>query len=125
MPVTFLLKRGGGKTPFLQRLVRFAPQMARLSFVLLLVLAAVLKIAQLHDAAAPLDSIAAAFVTWEIALAVWLASGSNLPLATIAGRATFGVFAGVALMRRNRPVDGAGVILVALASTAFGILALR
>ena len=34
-------------------------------------------------------------------------------------------FAGVALMRRNRPVDGAGVIVVAVAATAFGIFALR
>ena len=35
------------------------------------------------------------------------------------------LFAGVALVRRNRPLDGTGVIVVALACTAFGIFALR
>ena len=42
-----------------------------------------------------------------------------VPLALIGA-----VFAGVALMRRNRPVDGAGVLVVAVASAAFGILVL-
>jgi hypothetical protein len=35
------------------------------------------------------------------------------------------LFAGVALMRRNRPADGAGVIAVALLATALGLLLLR
>ena len=34
-------------------------------------------------------------------------------------------FAGVALARRNRRTDGIGVIVVAVASTAFGVAALR
>jgi hypothetical protein len=32
------------------------------------------------------------------------------------------LFAGVALIRRNRPADGAGVIAVALLATALGIV---
>ena len=43
-----------------------------------------------------------------------------VPLALIGA-----VFAGVALMRRNRPVDGTGVIAVALVATALGIVLLR
>lgn len=35
------------------------------------------------------------------------------------------LFAGVALVRRNRPLDGSGVIVVAVACTAFGLLVLR
>ena len=34
------------------------------------------------------------------------------------------LFAGVALMRRNRPADGAGVIVVALLATGLGIVLL-
>lgn len=34
-------------------------------------------------------------------------------------------FAGVALARRNRPLDGTGVIVTAVACTAFGIFVLR
>ena len=43
-----------------------------------------------------------------------------VPLAAVGG-----LFAGAALRRRNRPVDGAGVIAVSLAATAFGVLVLR
>ena len=43
-----------------------------------------------------------------------------VPLALVGG-----LFAGVALMRRNRPLYGTGVIVVAVACTAFGIVALR
>lgn len=35
------------------------------------------------------------------------------------------LFAGVALMRRNRAGDGAGVIAVAVACTALGVVLLR
>jgi hypothetical protein len=35
------------------------------------------------------------------------------------------LFAGVALMRRNRPRDGAGVIAVGLACTVLGLVLLR
>jgi hypothetical protein len=35
------------------------------------------------------------------------------------------VFAGVALMRRNRPADGAGVLVVAAIATALGLLLLN
>ena len=35
------------------------------------------------------------------------------------------LFAGVALMRRNRPVDGLGVIAVAVLATALGVILLR
>ena len=35
------------------------------------------------------------------------------------------LFAGVALMRRNRPADGAGVIVVAVVATALGLMLLR
>jgi len=43
-----------------------------------------------------------------------------IPLALIGA-----VFAGAALLRRNRPVDGIGVIAVGLACTAFGLTILR
>lgn len=61
------------------------------------------------------DPIRIVVVAYLLALVCMLA-----PLALIGG-----LFAGVALMRRNRPVDGAGVIVVALAATAFGVLAFR
>jgi hypothetical protein len=35
------------------------------------------------------------------------------------------LFAGAALVRRNRPADGAGVIVVALIATALGVALLR
>ena len=35
------------------------------------------------------------------------------------------LFAGLALMRRNRPADGAGVIVVGLLATALGLVLLR
>ena len=35
------------------------------------------------------------------------------------------LFAGAALIRRNRPADGAGVIAVGVLATALGILLLR
>jgi hypothetical protein len=35
------------------------------------------------------------------------------------------LFAGVALLRRGRPADGAGVIVVGLLATALGVLLLR
>ena len=35
------------------------------------------------------------------------------------------LFAGVALARRNRPAEGAGVILLGIACTALGVLLLR
>lgn len=35
------------------------------------------------------------------------------------------LFAGVALMRRNRPADGLGVIVVAVLATALGVTLLR
>jgi hypothetical protein len=35
------------------------------------------------------------------------------------------VFAGVALMRRNRPADGAGVLVVAALATALGLILLH
>jgi hypothetical protein len=35
------------------------------------------------------------------------------------------LFAGVALIRRNRPADGAGVIVVALLATTLGIVLLH
>lgn len=35
------------------------------------------------------------------------------------------LFAGVALMRRNRPADGAGVIAVAVLATGLGLALLR
>ena len=34
-------------------------------------------------------------------------------------------FAGVALMRRNRPADGLGVIATAVVATALGLILLR
>ncbi|MGH2838514.1 MAG: hypothetical protein ACRDJY_09250 [Thermoleophilaceae bacterium] len=43
-----------------------------------------------------------------------------IPLALIGA-----VFAGVALMRRNRQADGAGVLLLALVATAAGLILLR
>lgn len=43
-----------------------------------------------------------------------------VPLAIVGG-----LFAGVALMRRNRPLEGAGVIALSLACTAIGVTALR
>ena len=43
-----------------------------------------------------------------------------VPLALIGA-----LFAGVALMRRNRPADGAGVVVVALIATALGLALLR
>lgn len=43
-----------------------------------------------------------------------------VPLALIGA-----LFAGVALIRRNRPADGAGVIVVALLATALGIVLLH
>lgn len=43
-----------------------------------------------------------------------------LPLALIGA-----LFAGVALMRRNRPADGLGVIVVAVLATALGVIVLR
>jgi hypothetical protein len=43
-----------------------------------------------------------------------------VPLALIGA-----VFAGVALIRRNRPADGAGVLLVAVVATALGLILLR
>ena len=43
-----------------------------------------------------------------------------VPLALIGA-----LFAGVALMRRNRAADGAGVIAVALVATALGLIVLR
>jgi hypothetical protein len=56
-----------------------------------------------------------------VAVAYLLALVSMLvPLALLGG-----LFAGLALIRRNRPVDGLGVIVVAIAATAFGIFALR
>lgn len=53
-------------------------------------------------------------VAYLLALVCMLA-----PLALIGA-----LFAGVALMRRGRPLDGAGVIVVAIAATTFGILVL-
>jgi hypothetical protein len=35
------------------------------------------------------------------------------------------LFAGVALMRRGRPAEGAGVIVVAVLATALGLMLLR
>ena len=35
------------------------------------------------------------------------------------------LFAGVALMRRNRPLEGAGVIALGIACTALGVALLR
>ena len=35
------------------------------------------------------------------------------------------VFAGVVLIRRNRPADGAGVLLVAVVATALGLILLH
>ena len=35
------------------------------------------------------------------------------------------LFAGVALIRRNRPGDGAGVLAVAVVATALGVVLLR
>ena len=35
------------------------------------------------------------------------------------------LFAGVALIRRNRPADGWGVIVVGIAATALGLILLR
>jgi hypothetical protein len=35
------------------------------------------------------------------------------------------LFAGLALIRRGRPADGAGVIVVAVLATALGLLLLR
>ena len=35
------------------------------------------------------------------------------------------LFAGIALVRRNRPADGLGVIAVAVVSTAVGVVAFR
>jgi len=35
------------------------------------------------------------------------------------------VFAGVALMRRNRPLEGVGVIALGIACTALGVALLR
>jgi hypothetical protein len=43
-----------------------------------------------------------------------------IPLALVGA-----VFAGVALMRRNRPADGAGVLVVAVLATALGLILLR
>ncbi len=43
-----------------------------------------------------------------------------VPLALIGA-----VFAGVALIRRNRPSDGTGVIVVALVATVLGVVLLR
>lgn len=43
-----------------------------------------------------------------------------VPLALIGA-----LFAGVALMRRGRPADGAGVIVVAVLATALGVVLLR
>ena len=43
-----------------------------------------------------------------------------LPLALLGA-----LFAGVALMRRNRPADGLGVIAVAVLATALGLILLR
>ena len=43
-----------------------------------------------------------------------------LPLALIGA-----VFAGVALMRRNRQADGAGVLVVAVLATALGLILLH
>ena len=43
-----------------------------------------------------------------------------VPLALIGA-----LFAGVALMRRNRPADGWGVIAVAVVATVLGVLLLR
>ena len=35
------------------------------------------------------------------------------------------LFAGLALIRRNRPADGAGVLLVAVVATALGLILLH
>ena len=35
------------------------------------------------------------------------------------------LFAGVALIRRNRPADGAGVLVVGIVATALGLILLR
>jgi hypothetical protein len=43
-----------------------------------------------------------------------------LPLALVGA-----LFAGVALMRRNRAAEGLGVLVVAVLATALGVLALR
>ena len=43
-----------------------------------------------------------------------------IPLALVGA-----VFAGVALMRRNRVADGAGVLVVAVLATAVGLILLR
>ena len=43
-----------------------------------------------------------------------------VPLALIGA-----LFAGVALIRRNRPADGWGVIVVAAAATVIGVVLLR
>ena len=67
-----------------------------------------------HDESTRRDPPRVVVVAYLLALVCLL-----VPLALIGA-----AFAGVALMRRNRPVDGAGVIVVAIASTAFGILIL-
>lgn len=43
-----------------------------------------------------------------------------VPLALVGG-----LFAGVALMRRNRALEGAGVIIVSIACTAIGMTVIR
>jgi hypothetical protein len=43
-----------------------------------------------------------------------------VPLAVVGA-----LFAGVALMRRNRPGEGAGIVALAVAATALGVLLLR
>ena len=43
-----------------------------------------------------------------------------VPLAVVGA-----LFAGVALMRRNRPLEGAGVVALGLACAALGVVLLR